>query len=163
MERTPLSIPSERPAGSGTTPPDMASNGSRSSLLQLVGSFDDLNDGPPPKPRPPAPDWSGVIERVQQAAAHVREVEARAHEQELRVRQLLARVREDVNGAVERARAADARATELHDRCVVLLGSAAERVKAAAERAHIAEDWLARVHDAIVGEFGIEPDPKTGG
>lgn len=160
MKRTSLTIHSERPPGTDLVLPSIVSDSSLSNVLRLVGSFDDLDDGLPPNPPPPVPDWSGVIERVHQAATRVREVEAQAHEQELRVQELLQRVREDVNRAAERARAADARAADLQTQCETLLKAADERVKAAEERARIAEGWLAQVYDAIVSEFGTEPDGK---
>ena len=149
-------IQSNRQGGNDLAPPNTVLGSNPSSVLRLVGSFDDLDDGPPPMPQQSMPDWPGVIERVHQAAARVREVEAQAHEQELRIRELLQHAREDVNSAAERARAADARSAELQARSEALLKTADQRVKAAEERARIAEEWLARLHDAIVSEFGLE-------
>ena len=156
IKRTPLVIRSDQQGGNSLTPPKTASDNNLSSVFRLVGSFDELDDSPPPKPQPSMPDWSGVIERVHQAAARVREVETQAHEQELRIRELLQHAREDVGSAAERARAADARAAELQARSEALLKAADARVKAAEERARIAEEWLAKLHDAIVSEFGFD-------
>ncbi|MFC5552319.1 hypothetical protein ACFPQ7_00010 [Methylobacterium iners] len=131
-------------------------DGSLSKVLRLVGSFDDLESEVPPTRRSSARDWAKLIDRIREAAARSREVEAQAHEQELRVQDLLDRAREDIQAAAERVRAADARAAELEARTEKLLKSADERVTAAEERARVAEEWLARVYDTISQEFVVE-------
>ena len=156
IKRTPLSIHFERSVDPELALPNVASDGSLSAVIRLVGSFDDLDDDLLPDSGRSLPDWSGVIERVHQAAAHVRDVEAQAREQDLRVQELLQRAQDDVNRAAEHVRSAEARAVELQAHSKALLKAADARVKAAEERARIAEGWLAQVHHAIVSEFGIE-------
>ncbi|GJD98034.1 hypothetical protein [Methylobacterium iners] len=135
--------------------------GSLSKVLRLVGPFDDLESEAPPARRSSAKDWAKLIDRIREAAAHSRAIEAQAHEQELRVQDLLDRAREDIQAAAERVRAADARAAEMEARTEKLLKSADQRVKAAEERARVAEEWLARVYDTISQEFVVEPGDKS--
>ena len=156
VKKVVLPLQTDRPAVSSLAYAEPGTGSTLSNVLRLVGSFDDLDDGAPPTRRSSSEDWSNIIDRIHQAASHVREVEVQAHEQELRVQELLKLAREDVTLANERARAADARASEIQVRCETLLKSADERVKAAEERARIAEGWLARVYDTIASEFEIK-------
>ena len=98
-------------------------------------------------------DWSDLVERVRMTAARIREVEADAQEQELRVRDLLERVREDIKAAHDRTQAAEAHARDVQIRTESLLKAADERVKAAEERARIAESWLTLVRKTFAEEF----------
>lgn len=137
-----------------------AADGTLSNVLRLVDAYDDLEAEAPPTRRSSARDWAKLIDRIREAAARSREIEAQAHEQELRVQDLLDRAREDIQAAAERVRAADARAAEMQARTEKLLKSADERVTAAEERARVAEEWLARVYDTISHEFVVEPGTK---
>ena len=142
----------------GTPGKDAASDSSLTSVLRLIGSFDDLESNAPPTCKSPVQDWSRLIDRIRDASTHARKVEAQSQEQELRVQQLLNHAREDVKAAAERVRAADARIAETQARSEALLKAADERVKAAEERARIAEEWLTQVYETIASEFAIEQD-----
>lgn len=157
MKLVTLPLQSERPLAVTTTFTNSAPERSLSNVLQLVGSFDELDDGTLTPRKPSGQDWSKLIERIHYAANHVREVEANSLEQEMRVKELLQRAQEDLSQANERVRAAETRAAELQARSEVLLRAAEKRVRAAEEQASVAEDWLARVYDTVVREFAIEP------
>ena len=129
-------------------------------VLQLTGSPDGVGTGVAVIPRSPPRDWSKLIDRIRQAAEQVRAVQAHAYNQELRVQDVLDRVRDDVRNAAERVRSAEARTAEIQSRADALLKAADEKAKAAEERARAAEDWLARVYDAVATEFAAEPDVK---
>jgi len=163
VKRVSLLLPPERGSLADLTSAEAGSDNTLSNVLRLVGSFDDRDDGVPPARRSSAQDWSNILDRIHQAAQHVREVEAQAHEQELRVQELLKLAREDVTQAIERSRAADARVAEMQARSEALLMAADERVKAAEERARIAEGWMARVYDTIANEFSELPEGKSAG
>ncbi|WP_375409421.1 hypothetical protein [uncultured Methylobacterium sp.] len=153
-------LPSVQAQASGTSAKDTASDGSLTSVLRLIGSFDDLEGVAPPARKSPVQDWSKLIDRIRDASTRAREVEAQSQEQELRVQQLLNCAREDVKAAAERVRAADARVAETQARSEALLKAAEERVNAAEERARIAEEWLTQVYETIATEFTIEQDTK---
>jgi len=114
-------------------------------------------DTVPPTRQSPPHDWTKLIERVQRAAQHSRDVEAQAQEQELRVQQLLEQVREDIRRAEDRARAAEDRAREFHARAEALVRAADERTKRAELRADTAERWLGLVQDTLTTEFSGLP------
>lgn len=135
---------------------------SLTSILRVIGPLDKLSSDLPPTRYSPSQDWSDLIERVRSAAARVREVEADAHEQELRVRELLERVREDMKAANERAAAAEAHVRDVQTRTDALLRAANERVKAAEDRAKTAEEWLAQISQTLEEEFnGVEATKLT--
>ena len=161
MKRVPPSPQLSRSFVANAAFAEAGSDSTISNVLRLVGSFDELDDGALPMHRSSTQDWSIIIDRIHQAAKHVREVEVQAHEQEIRVQELLKLAQEDVTRATERARAADARASELQARSEALLKAADERVKAAEERARIAEGWLARVYDTIASEFSTKQEEKA--
>ena len=108
----------------------------------------------------PSRDWSDLIEKVREAANRVREAEAAAEQQELHVREVLERVREDMKVANERAVAAEANARDIQLKTDALLKAASARVGAAENRAQIAEEWLAKVSQAIVAEFDEAGSPR---
>lgn len=83
----------------------------------------------------------------------MRSVEASAQEQDLRVQQILDKVRADIAEAEDRVRAADARLLDANERAAALLTAAEERIQEAEQRARIAEEWLARVEKTITSEF----------
>lgn len=153
-------LPFEQSSALGTRPIEAASDNSLSNVLRLVSPIDDLEGDMSPTRRSSAQDWSKLIDRIQHAAGHVRDVKAQAHEQDLRVQQLLDRVREDMKAAADRVRAADARVVEMQARSEALLKAADHRVKEAEDRARIAEEWLARVYDTIDSEFTIKQATK---
>ena len=153
------SVQAQGPAP-GAPAKDTASGGSLTSVLRLIGSFDDFEPDAPPPRIPPVQDWSQIIERIRDVSKHVRKVEGQSQEQELRVQQLLNRAREDVKAAADRVQAADARVAEMQARSTELLKATAERVKAAEERARIAEEWLTQVYETIASEFTVEQDTK---
>lgn len=126
---------------------------SLSNVLRVIGPLDGLSMDMPLTRHSPPEDWSDLIERVRVTAARVREVEADAEEQELRVRDLLERVREDIKAANDRTQAAEAHARDIQIRTEALLKAADERVKAAEERARIAESWLTLLRKTFVEEF----------
>ncbi|WP_292514588.1 hypothetical protein [Methylobacterium sp.] len=160
MKRMPPLLQPDRPGVSDVAFAEAGSNNTLSNVLRLVDSYDDLDDGAPPSRPSSSQDWSNLINRIHQAAKHVREVEVQAHEQKLRIQELLKLAREDVTLANERARVSDARASEMQVRSEALLKAADERVKAAEERARIAEGWLTRVYDTIASEFTIDLQGK---
>ena len=139
---------------------DIASDGGLTSVLRLIGSFDDLEGDAPPTRKSPVQDWSKLIDRIRDVSTHAREVEAQSQEQDLRVQQLLHHAREDLKAAAERVRAADAHVAETQARSEAVLKAAEERVKAAEERARIAEEWLTQVYETIASEFTIKQDTK---
>lgn len=105
-------------------------------------------------PLPSRPqDWSTLVDQVQSAAVRMRSVEASAQEQDLRVQQILDKVRADIAEAEDRVRAADARLLDANERAAALLTAAEERIQEAEQRARIAEEWLARVEKTITSEF----------
>jgi hypothetical protein len=122
-------------------------------VLRVVRSADDLARDLPLTRHSPPEDWSDLIEQVRREAARVRDVEAQAEEQELHVRELLERVREDIKSANDRAQAAEAHALDIQRRAGALLAAADERVKAAEERARVAESWLQLVKKTFAEEF----------
>ena len=124
-----------------------------SSVLRVVGPSDGLPSNKPPARESAPDDWSDLVDRVRATAARVREVEADAAEQELRVRDLLERVREDIRAAHDRTQAAEAHARDVQIRSEALLKAADERVRAAEERARIAESWLTLVKKTFAEEF----------
>ena len=123
------------------------------SILRVIGPLDTLSLDEAPTRHSPSRDWSDLIEKVREAATRVREAEAAAQEQELHVREVLERVREDMKVANERAVAAEANARDVQLKTDALLKAARARVEAAETRAQIAEEWLAKVSQAIVTEF----------
>lgn len=160
ITRFPWDLPSERIPPADVQPEEAAATAHLATVVRLVSPAGDPEGGMPPTRRSSAQDWSKLIERIRHAAGHARDVEAQAHEQELRVQQLLDRVREDMKNAGERVRAADARVAEMQARSEALAKAADERVKAAEDRARIAEEWLARVYDTIATEFTVEQDRR---
>lgn len=110
----------------------------------------------------PVRDWTKLIDLVQNAARHARDLETRAQDQELRVQELLQRVREDIRRAAEQVRVAEMRAREAEAQAEGTVAAAEERARAAEARAQTAEEWLIRVQDAIVNGFA-EPVAKAGG
>ncbi|WP_156647710.1 hypothetical protein [Methylobacterium sp. Leaf87] len=127
-------------------------------VLRVFGSSGDGYAQSAPNRNSPPQDWSQLIERVRSAALRVREVEADAHDQELRVRELLKNVQEDIKTANERVRAAEAHARDIQNRADALLKAADDRVRAAEERARVAEEWLTQLSITIIDGFG---DSKT--
>ena len=109
----------------------------------------------------PGRDWARLIDLVQNAARHSRDLEARAQEQELRVQELLQRVREDIRRAAEQVRVAETRAREAQAQAEASIQSAEERMRAAEARASTAEEWLVRVQNAIMTGFA-DPAGKIG-
>lgn len=134
-------------------PGQQIGDASLTNVLRVIGPFDDLAADTTSARRPPPKDWSMLIDRVRNAANRMRDVEAEAHEQELRVQQLLERVREDIRESEERVKESDARVREANARAAALLKAADERVQEAEERARVAEEWLSRIHETIAGEF----------
>ncbi len=123
------------------------------SILRVIGPLDNLSLDTAPTRESPSHDWSDLIEKVREAANRVRQAEADSQEQELRVREVLERVREDMKVANERAIAAEVNARDVQLKTDALLKAASARVEAAENRARIAEEWLAKVSQAIVEEF----------
>lgn len=122
-------------------------------LLRVVPPAPALEALPTPTRHSPSQDWAKLIEQVQGAAKHAREVEAQAQERERRVQALVERVREDVRMSEERIRVAEDQMRDIQARADARILAAEERARAAEERARIAEQWLARVHETIVTEF----------
>lgn len=122
-------------------------------FLRGVGSFDDVVADDRSVGDLPLKDWSGLIEYVHSAASRMREAEVEAHEQALRVHEILEQAHSDKRAADERVRVAEERVQEASVRAAALLDAAEERLRAAEERARVAEEWLARVEAAMTSEF----------
>lgn len=125
--------------------------------LRIVSAPFGEDDAVSPTRQSPPQDWAKLIERVQRAAQHSRDVEAQAQEQELRVQQILEQVRDDIRRAEDRARSAEDRARDFHARAEALVRAADERTKHAEARAETAERWLALVQDTLNTEFSGLP------
>lgn len=162
IEKLMRDLSKETAAEQQSTAQDQNGQASLANILRVIGPLDKLSSDLPLTRHSPPQDWSDLIERVRAAAARVREVEADAHDQELRVRELLDRVREDMKAVNDRALAAEAHARDVQARTDALLRAAEERVRAAETRAQIAEEWLAQVSQTIVDEFnGPVPERLT--
>jgi hypothetical protein len=86
-------------------------------------------------------------------ANRIRELKADAEDQEIHVRDLLEKVREDIKAANDRMQTAEAHALDVQKRAGALVAAAEERAKAAEERARTAESWLLLVKKAFTEEF----------
>ncbi|GEP03060.1 hypothetical protein [Methylobacterium oxalidis] len=102
-----------------------------------------------------SPDPSKLVEHLRSAAQHVRKLEAQAKEQELRIQEMLERIREEIISANERVRAAEDQVEEMRVRADALARDAEERIQAAEVRACMAEEWMSRVQATITREFGM--------
>lgn len=132
---------------------DSNSDKKLTNVLRVFGSSGESSYNTPPNRNSSPQDWSKLIDRVRSAALRVREVEADAHEQEMRVREILKNVQEDIKSANERVRAAEAHARDIQARADALLRVADDRVKAAEERARVAEEWLTQLSITIIDGF----------
>lgn len=121
--------------------------------LRVIGPSDELSSDLPSARRSNSQDWSELVDRVRMTVTRIRELEADAEDQELHVRELLEKVREDIKAANDRIQTAEAHALDVQKRAGALLAAADERVKAAEERARIAESWLLLVKKAFTEEF----------
>ncbi|MCJ2106373.1 hypothetical protein MKK70_13470 [Methylobacterium sp. E-041] len=101
----------------------------------------------------PAEKWLRLLERVQDAARYIRDIEDRAQEQEFRVQELLEQVRVDMDSARARALTAERHAREVEMR-------AAKLIQAAEERAVAAEQMLQRISQTIEAEFAVPPSDR---
>lgn len=124
-----------------------------SNVLRIPTTLDEPSSDLPTTRSAPAEDWSHLVEQVRMTAARLREVEADAEEQELRVQDLLQKVREDMQAAADRVQAAEAHARDIQSRTEALLKAADQRVKAAEERAQVAEGWLKVIKKTFAEEF----------
>jgi hypothetical protein len=115
----------------------------------VISPSDELSSDLPAAQRSHSQDWSELVDRARMTAARIRELEADAEDQELHVRELLEKVREDIKAANDRMQTAEAHALDVQRRAGALLAAAEERVKAAEERARIAESWLLQVKKAF--------------
>jgi len=122
-------------------------------VLRVISPSDEFSSDLPTGRRLHPQDWSELVDKVRMTAARIRELEADAQDQELHVRELLEKVREDIKAANDRVQAAEAHAVDVQRRAGALLAAADERVKAAEERARIAESWLLLVKKAFTEEF----------
>ncbi|MCJ2095254.1 hypothetical protein MKK67_22505 [Methylobacterium sp. J-072] len=102
-----------------------------------------------------AEKWPGLLERVQGAARHIRDVEDRAQEQELHVQELLEQMRVDMDAARARVQAAEQQTRDVH-------AQATRMIQAAEERADAAEQMLQRIADTIEAEFAVRPGHEAG-
>jgi hypothetical protein len=107
---------------------------------------------------PSAEKMAKLLERVREAASHIRSVEDRAQEQEFRTQELLEQVRADMQVARGQVQAAEQRSRDVQAQANVLIKAAEERARAAEERAEAAESWLRRVAEAIEAEFAPGSD-----
>ncbi|MCJ2042875.1 hypothetical protein MKK55_28585 [Methylobacterium sp. J-059] len=100
-----------------------------------------------------ADKWPRLLERVQDAAKYIRDIEDGAQEQEFRVQELLKQVRVDMDSARARALTAERHAREVEMR-------AAKLIQAAEERAVAAEQMLQRISQTIEAEFAVQPSDR---
>lgn len=109
----------------------------------------------------PVERWPDLLERVQGAARHLRDVEDRAQEQEAHVQDLLRQVRADMDTARAQVQAAERETHEVHAQAIKLIQAAEDRAAAAEERAAAAEQMLQRIAETIDAEFVMQPGGQT--
>lgn len=126
---------------------------SASPVLRVISPPGELSSDLPAARRSPSQDWSELVDRVRMTANRIRELKADAEDQEIHVRDLLEKVREDIKAANDRMQTAEAHALDVQKRAGALVAAAEERAKAAEERARTAESWLLLVKKAFTEEF----------
>lgn len=106
-------------------------------------------------------DGAALLASIQAAGRSWQEFQAQSRAQAVRLRELVAEVREHIRAVEARAKEAEARERETRLWADATVAAAEARAQAAEECARDAEKWLAQISEAVHAAFPacIEPEP----